>query len=701
MSPAERRWAFIKSTGILALFGLMLFLWHRRDTLPPAWDESTHLTLALDYRDWLWHGTPIANSWAAIYTPLYHLSLIPALALHPAVSSVSAVHCLYAALLLLAMAWLARLFGRAADDGLLAGFLVLGTCISHYLARRPIIDFALMCWVAFGMALLLKTEDFHKFRWVLAWAVWSGLGVMLKTFYPIYFVLPCLLLLLFPAQPRAEPFAHPRRAFLIAVAIIVAICLPWFLWFGSTFLQHLPSMMTDAGAEEGDPSMMQMAGWLYYLRAMPSQWGGWGLAAVVGGLVLWLWRARKGREAWFLLAWFFSGYLAFTAMHTKNPRYTVALMPALAMAAVMGWLPETAPRWQRRLAWGVAAVLLVFNSRLERPRTEDWKHAELMRVMSEQHDPTQPFLIASVLSNHPALFGRTLRWSFRASGKRLYSQSTGDPNADFTEFIVVRPGNFGPNSADIQREWERQRDSGRAFTAVYPQVAALQMPDGAPAMVYRRDPQARFQVAPLTRAELERRLTLALKNGLIDGPVTVTISGSPSDWPRGRIERAEVSGTAWKIRGFPIARAHLRLDHVWLNLYRLWDQNKPGLLALGSLSPEVEVRASDLEAMLKDRVHSLDAVHVHFQGGEVTVQVVLKGWPLSAAGRVELRDSPRRLVARLESVRVRGVPIPGWLFGALHLQQIPLDPVPSFPVALRIRDVTLDNDVLQVHPEND
>jgi len=67
----------ISISRILGLFGLMLCfsgigtIRSRRRGMRDA------LNLALDYRDWLVPRRSIVNSWAAIYPPLYHLSLIP------------------------------------------------------------------------------------------------------------------------------------------------------------------------------------------------------------------------------------------------------------------------------------------------------------------------------------------------------------------------------------------------------------------------------------------------------------------------------------------------------------------------------------------------------------------------------------------------------------------------------------------------
>jgi hypothetical protein len=50
----------------------------------------------------------------------------------------------------------------------------------------------------------------------------------------------------------------------------------------------------------------------------------------------------------------------------------------------------------------------------------------------------------------------------------------------------------------------------------------------------------------------------------------------------------------------------------------------------------------------------------------------------------------------LERVRVAGVPIPGWIFGKVSRQALPLDPIPSFPVRLDIHSVVLENNLLKI-----
>src|SRR5437879_6316354 len=62
-----------------ALFLASIAIWHAVDTRPSSVDETKHLQLALDYRDWIVHHRPVTNTWAYVYPPFYHVSLIPAL----------------------------------------------------------------------------------------------------------------------------------------------------------------------------------------------------------------------------------------------------------------------------------------------------------------------------------------------------------------------------------------------------------------------------------------------------------------------------------------------------------------------------------------------------------------------------------------------------------------------------------------------
>jgi hypothetical protein len=685
------------TAAFLAAFTLSLLSWYRLDSRPPAWDETVHLHLTLDYRAALLEHRPVTTPWASVYPPLYHASLLPFLSFGiPSAAHAVLAHILYLWMLLLAMGSIARSLGRSREDGLLAAILVgcYGTIL--YTARRPLIDFPLTAWVTAGLALLLESDGFRRRGPALAWGLVSGLGLLMKPFYAIWMLGPL-------AWTLARAWRSPERAMVWrhmagALGLTVVLGAPWYLWQGPLFLKNAVSLAGQAGGADGDPAFNEWRSWWYYIHGLRDQMGTAPLVLTVIGWLMALVR-RDERRGWgFLAAWILPGYVIFSFVHNKDLRYTLPMMPALALIAVFGWCPARGGE-KRRPIW-LAAALAFFawsSQAYDAPVRQDWRLEEIGQRIWLRRDPTLPHTLVSVLSNHMNLFGRNLRWTMRALGLPVATSSVGNPLADFTEFVVMKSGDLGPSAADLIKERERLEAAGRAFHDFYPEVGAFPLPDGSQARLHQRDKDHRFKIPGLSKATFERRMREALK-ALIEGPIELQLDTTEAELRRGRLARVRLSGGPWTIRRIPVRHATIELTGVRLNLYRLWDAGQVGLVALESIRPEVEIAAEDVAALLSRRVRGLSEVEVHFVRGRVSVRARWQKHPVSAEASLALRASPPRLEARLEKARFSGIPLPLFLLGKVRRQSVPLDPIPSFPCRLEIGAVTADADRLLFTP---
>src|SRR5688572_11743289 len=73
--------SLIKSGIIFLLFMSSIAGYHFLDNRPSSMDETKHMQLAIDYRDWIVQDVPLQNPWSQVYPPVYHFSIIPALSL--------------------------------------------------------------------------------------------------------------------------------------------------------------------------------------------------------------------------------------------------------------------------------------------------------------------------------------------------------------------------------------------------------------------------------------------------------------------------------------------------------------------------------------------------------------------------------------------------------------------------------------------
>ena len=677
------------------LFAAAVIVWHRLDTRPPFAAESVYLNRALDWRDHFAHTPPVSDPWTSARAPLASFLLMPALTLHPSQATAAVFNLLYALIFLWAMMQIALQFGRPGEDGLLAGFVVLGAQIVLFLGRRAFFDFAALVWVTAGMAFLLRTASFTDHDATLLWGWWCGLGVLITPFYPLFFVLPCLMLL-WQGPPLGARHPRPLRNFLRAAAIFFVMAFAWYGWRWPIALHDALKIASGSAAPPVNAGIATLLGWWFYWKAFWIQWGPWTLLFLLIGFAgltqTWPRSAGKG----LMIAWALSAFLFFTPIHHKDARYTVPMMPALAFLALMGWLPVASTMKRRRWLWLGLTALLVANSILfDRPREEDWAHDALGRFMQTHRDVDRPFLLASVVSKHPALSAAPLQWSFRSRRDKLWISHAGNPDLDFTEFIVVKSDGLGLSDPELGSRWSNWTRNGRSFTALYPRVAAFHLPDGSQTQLYQWRADTAFQIGAADVVTLERKLAKALTR-YVQGPFQIILRGSPSELRRGMISSMMIEGKEWTIKQIPIAQANVRLSGVRLNLYRLYDQGRAGIMAVHTVAPELTINARDLEKALLQHVIGLHEPHITFTQGRAEAEGLYRGLPIRVTATLKLEQSPRRLVATLKNFSIHGVPIPGWFLGMAYRQTLPLDPTPDFPATIAIQSVTLDGDVLHI-----
>jgi hypothetical protein len=177
----------------------------------------------------------------------------------------------------------------------------------------------------------------------------------------------------------------------------------------------------------------------------------------------------------------------------------------------------------------------------------------------------------------------------------------------------------------------------------------------------------------------------------------VSVEASPAGLREGHLDRVRISCSQCSVQGLPIRDIDVVAEKPWLNLYRLWDENRLGLLAFESLTPSCKVTVEDANSMLS-KVKGISRYDVQFVHGEVRAQARFKGIPVGAALHVSLdHSSYPGLEAVLDTITVGGIPLPGWLLGKVHRQTLILYPIPDFPGRILIRHVTTDNGELIIN----
>jgi len=673
---------------LLVLFPASILWWHDADSRPSSMDETRHMQLAVDYRRWLIDGVPLTDGWSHVYPPLYHLSIIPAVSLGiPSETKVALTYLFDLVMLLIGCLLITRIAGRPDTEGVLAAFLCVGFSAVFYTSRRALIDFPLMAWTTLTVALLARTNGFATRRESLLFGAAAGIGLLIKAPF-IFFLWGPILFVFF--RSREE---NKIRNLFWAFALALLIGAPWYFWQSAYFISKGWGLAGEWTANGTSPRTL--SGWLYYPRLLNLQMGLASLVFTVVGIAAGLFR-KSDRASGIVTAWILSGYLTLSLLVNKDMRHTLPLLPGLALLAAWGWGFRATSSWKRVLVLVAGPALLFFNMRhFDLPIKEDWKHAPIISLMTQWHDSTQPFLTASILSHHPYFFARTIKWSAFQRGVALQTVSSGDSDTSFAEFIVERPGDQGTETLVLERQWQDLKPASRAFQSLYTSGGTFVLPDQSHAILYRRNPHPRFQIEFITREQLAKHIAVALQQW-VRGPLAVTVQASPQGLLDGHLDRVQLSCAQCSVKGLPLRQVDVVIEKPWLNLYRLWDENRLGLLAFESLKPSFRIEAADLPPLLA-KVRGLTDANVQFKEGRVLVRARYQGIPLAAQAHVLIQVSKYpSLDAILDRISIAHIPLPGWILGKAHYQSLLLYPVPDFPGQILVNHVSIEDGELLI-----
>jgi len=345
--------------GTVLAVWLADIIWITRETRPPHWDMGRHLWTSLLYQsDFHAHRLlPLLQDYH-YYPPLVYWAVLPwyhwfGTTIPVAVAS----NLLFIAILLVSVYALGRhLGGRTV--GLTAAILTAGYPMLVTQFKEFQLDAPLTAMVTLALGLLVYSEGFRKPRYTLAFGVAFGLGMLTKWTFVVCIALPALVCLV---QAIAADIQRrsPKRLMIIAVAALLAyaVASPWYVANLQQFRIDMKANGTSQAILEGDPLVGSLASNVWYLKNLlteqlflPNV-----LLFIVGlGVFIRSWPRRL--EYWYPILLIGGMYLAFTAIANKDPRYTLPMLPAIAVISVW-WLS----RLKRRSRLIAAAAVAIYS----------------------------------------------------------------------------------------------------------------------------------------------------------------------------------------------------------------------------------------------------------------------------------------------------------------------------------------------------
>jgi 4-amino-4-deoxy-L-arabinose transferase-like glycosyltransferase len=461
--------------------------WLAADQRLPAWDQADYLNSAIDHGRAL--GLLPGGSWLGWQALLDLSPKIPPLAslISGSVMAISgegadqasAVLGLWHGLLLLVVACWGRQLGGAG----------LGLTAAVLLALTPAltdlrVDFTLDLPVSACSSLALwrlgcwQRQGAAGGRWPQA--IQAGLAIAAA----LLVKQSALLVLAAPALwCLGRSWNEPRRLrqALTALALVLALLLPWLHHNWISTLGGTNRAVVASGAAEGDPGSLDPRSLLWYPRLWPQQLGIVPLLAGISGWVLLAWPLRRIREAlgragWpWLLGCCLSGWLLTSLSPNKDPRYIAPVLPLLVLLLTRGWwaIGEWVhDRCGRGWAGGLlGAGLLVSTCSTVGSRLGAIKHepgspaaaaiATLRREVGDQ--PTTLVMVASRAS----LNEQTLTFLGRSRGGRILARQLGRERRDHAlaldqaRWWLLASGDQGSQRAASRALSRRVRSDGR------------------------------------------------------------------------------------------------------------------------------------------------------------------------------------------------------------------------------------------------
>jgi hypothetical protein len=352
---ARRDWCLLAVAFLL--FSASTIAWISMNKTPPSWDPADHIRFSYEYYK------PLAELDLSgfveaffykrhYYPPFYHL-LIAGLFLitGPGIFAAAIANLLLLGALMAALYRLGcRLY--SAEAGLMAALIAPTYHVNAALLHEGFVDFALMCCVAISLMLLVETQYFSRRGASIIFGLSLGIGMLCKQPFIIFLGLPTLYAILVSAYER-RPSAIKNIALALSAAAVIGA-----LWYAPHLkdIQEIYQINREGAVAEHEPPLLSYysnLGYIYYLASQQLQLPLFTFFLI--GLVISALRYRRERMLLYLCI--LSGLVVFTFIANKDIRYTVPLLPAVALVSTC-WFGLLRARW---LKGAIAAILITIG----------------------------------------------------------------------------------------------------------------------------------------------------------------------------------------------------------------------------------------------------------------------------------------------------------------------------------------------------
>jgi Dolichyl-phosphate-mannose-protein mannosyltransferase/LmeA-like phospholipid-binding len=675
-SERERRralWAV--AVGFTAL-ALVAVVWFSLDRRPPEWDYANHLEGAVRCA----HGLARADWDAVLGHSAFYPPLVPCaaglvyLAVPTDVAAAAVVLVTALGLGMLGTYLLAR--PVAGETGGAVAALLYGTAPFVVFSMLHFqLDLPLTTMVALMLVVARRADGLRQPGWALLGGVTLGLGMLVKPPFLLY-VMPALLWLL-----RGMRDGRGVLNGLLLLLTGVGIALPWY----GPRLFGLPTQVAWRSVSASESVHLDPQTWAAltrYITWFPTQFGVAAAVVFLVGLAV-----AIAQRRWWLLMSLGGPFLVFELLRNKNLRYTLPLLPVVAVVAALGWraLPRRA-RLAVAAVLAVVAALQVSATAFDHPRAaavpgfdlplgvgsppvrDDWPLRRILALIA--HDSEGRSATVSVVANHPFFSKSNFSYYAVREGLPFEFVRAWDDTPLGIDYMILKTGDVGPAWTEKKiRHVMTRMETEANLARVFPVIGRFTLPDGSQALVRARRLTPVLDVAPAMVAEAAERAFWKwvdkYARDVVGGRVSLSYG---ADVREGRFTRVELAAAGVTFAEFQRRRAaRLRVedvrmvfDDVVISPFSAVREEQLDLLAVGGLRLErAMIRADDLARFLGE----LPKMHTQVRLDHGALEVVVSQFGPDLTGRVRVLPAagvwPFALIA--EDVRVGSLALPSAL----------------------------------------
>jgi len=308
--------------------------------LNPNADEGTHNLIGLFFFDFFheWIKSPTFSidkvydyfinylvyypKLSLYYPPLFHIILSFMFNIFGISFSVGSLTALFFSVAsIFAIFLFSKKHLNNSEVSLISSLIFVLTPAVIFLSIKTLIEIPLLFFFLATLYSYLAAISTNKTKWFLISSIFFALGFLTK--WNIILIIPIVFIYaLFDFRKSIKK--------LILSFLLVGILLSPYLYIA--FKYDIPIIVfkvpVEAGIVENEPQWTSLSGWLYYLIQLSNSY--LSIPLLILSLITLILYARKKEKHWKLfLLWFIIGYLFFTWLPNKDPRYILIIFPSL------------------------------------------------------------------------------------------------------------------------------------------------------------------------------------------------------------------------------------------------------------------------------------------------------------------------------------------------------------------------------------